>query len=185
MNRYLFCAVVAAQLAAAQELQVAIDPATTEVHWTLSGNVHTVHGTFKVKRGQIRFDPATGTASGELVVDAASGESGNKDRDRRMHTSIIESEKYTEIAFVPDKILGPINLAGDSALQIHGRFRIHGAEREATLPAQTHFAGKQMTATLHFPVPYVQWQIKNPSNFLFRVSPMVDIDIQAVGTVTP
>jgi len=167
------------------EKQVVVDPAATEVHWTLPGNLHTVHGTFKLKRGQVRFDPATGAASGELVVDATSGESGNKDRDGRMHSSIIESQKYSEITFVPDKIIGTVNLAGDSTVQIHGAFRIHGAEKEATLAAQTHIEGQQLKATLHFPIPYVQWKMKNPSNFLFRVNAVVDIDIQAAGTVSP
>jgi len=181
----LLCSLVLMPLAYGAEMQVVLDPASTEVHWTLPGNLHTVHGTFKLKRGQVRFDPATGAASGELVVDATSGESGNKERDGRMHSSIIESQKYSEIAFIPDKVIGAVNLAGDSAVQIHGAFRIHGTQKEATLAAQTHIEGQQMKATLHFPIPYVQWQMKNPSNFLFRVNAVVDIAIQAAGTVSP
>lgn len=184
MTRLLF-AVSVAPFVFAQERQVTINPAATEVHWILSGNVHTVHGTFKLKRGEVRFDPATGAASGELVVDALSGESGNSDRDSRMHKAIIESQKFSDIVFLPDRVVGAVNLAGDSTVQLHGRFHIHGVEKEASLPLQTHIEGKQIKATLHFPIPYVQWQMKNPSNFLLRVSPVVDIDIQAGGTITP
>jgi polyisoprenoid-binding protein YceI len=62
-----------------------VDPAQSTVHWSLDSSLHTVHGTFKVKRGTVTVDPATGKAKGEIVVDAASGESGNDSRDRKMH----------------------------------------------------------------------------------------------------
>jgi len=185
VNRLLVLAVALLPFVYGQEKQVSIDPAATEIHWILPGNVHTVHGTFKLKRGQLRFNPETGAASGELVADATSGESGSKDRDSKMHSSVIESQKYSEIVFMPDKVIGAVNLAGESTVQIHGRFRIHGTEQEATLPATTHIEGTRIKATLHFPIPYVQWKMKNPSNFLFRVNPAVDIEIQAVGTIAP
>ena len=45
--------------------------------------------TFRLKRGSIQFDNATGAASGELVVDSASGESGSDGRDKKMHKDIL------------------------------------------------------------------------------------------------
>jgi hypothetical protein len=61
----------------AQESVFILDPAKSTVEFTLGASLHTVHGTFKVKSGEIHFDPAKGTASGAIVVDALSGESGN------------------------------------------------------------------------------------------------------------
>ena len=46
------------------------------ISFFLESSAHSVHGTFRVKRGNISFDSATGKAGGEIVVDAASGESG-------------------------------------------------------------------------------------------------------------
>ena len=46
----------------AQEMQVALDPARTEIHYTLGATAHSVHGTFKLKSGVVRYDPATGKA---------------------------------------------------------------------------------------------------------------------------
>ena len=39
--------------------------------------------------------------------------------------------------------------------------------------------------TTHIDIPYVQWGLKNPSNFLLRVSDNVTIEIQATGRVNP
>ena len=58
---------------AAQEMVLDLDPAKSQVNFTLPDVVHTVHGTFKLKGGAISFDPATGKATGEVIVDVTSG----------------------------------------------------------------------------------------------------------------
>jgi len=52
-----------------------------------------VHGTFQLKSGTIRFDPATSTASGAVIVDVTSGASGSAARDRKMHKDVLESQR--------------------------------------------------------------------------------------------
>src|SRR5271157_3566062 len=61
----------------ASEIVLTLDPAQSKVHWTLDSTLHTVHGTFALKSGNVHFDPETGRAGGKLVVYAPSGESGN------------------------------------------------------------------------------------------------------------
>ena len=174
-----FCAAVTAAPTLGQEIALDLDPARTIVEFTLADVLHTVHGNFKLKHGAIRFDPATGKISGEVVVDAASGESGSPARDRRMHKNILESERYPEIVFTPDHVEGTVAPVGVSQVQVHGTFRIHGAGHELTLPVQVRIANGQATATTHFTVPYVKWGMKNPSNLFLRVSEKVDIGITA------
>ena len=88
---------------AAQETAFQLDPAQTSVKFTLGDVLHTVRGTFRLKRGSLEFDPASGGISGEIVVDAKSGESGSGMRDRKMNKEILESDRYPEIAFHPDR----------------------------------------------------------------------------------
>lgn len=71
--------------APAQEAVLELNPAQTQVSFTLGNVLHTVHGTFKLKQGTVKFDPATGHASGLVVVDATSGDSGSHARDHKMH----------------------------------------------------------------------------------------------------
>ena len=60
-----------------QQMQVTLNPAQTKIAWTLGGTMHDVHGTFTLKSGAVKFDPRSGDASGGIIVDATSGESGN------------------------------------------------------------------------------------------------------------
>jgi polyisoprenoid-binding protein YceI len=178
-------ALLAAASIPAQDTVLQFDPAETKVQFTLGDALHTVHGSFVLKRGNIRFNPLTGNAAGELVVDAASGASGSGARDRRMHQNILESVLFPEIVFRPDRVAGQVKPEGASQVEIHGVFLIHGAGHELTLPVAIEAAGGQYTATTHFALPYVAWGMKNPSNLLLRVSDKVEIAIQTVGRMAP
>jgi polyisoprenoid-binding protein YceI len=179
----------------AQETVVTLDSAQTRIEFTLGATLHTVHGSFRLKSGEIRFDPGTGKASGKVVVDATSGESGNASRDKKMHREILESEKFAEIVFTPTQVKGALNPAAVSQLEVSGVFRLHGAGHAVTLdvaiqPLGTSQAGARQTkdqlqAATQFTIPYVQWGLKNPSSFLLRVSEKVDIEVHAVGKLTP
>ena len=54
-----------------------------------------------MKRGTLQLDPGAGTLTGEIVVDAKSGDTGSKMRDGKMHREVLESEQYPEITFRP------------------------------------------------------------------------------------
>jgi hypothetical protein len=81
-------------------------------------------------------------------------------------------------------VQGKVALDGDSQVQVHGIFGIHGAEHELLVPAQVRMTPGQAGATLKFQVPYVKWGMKNPSTFVLRVKDTVEIDITASATVT-
>jgi len=170
---FLLLACAAALCAADTVLQ--LDPARTQIAFTLSDPLHTVHGTFKLKRGNIRFDPETGKASGEIVIDVASGESGSGMRDRRMHKDVLESKKYPEAVFTPNRVDGHL---GQTEMTVYGMFRIHGAEHEMTMNFKVTAEGGGYAATAHFAIPYVQWGMKDPSNFLLKVSDKVEMDVK-------
>jgi polyisoprenoid-binding protein YceI len=156
-------------------------PAKTSVNFTLGDVLHTVHGSFNVKGGTVHFDPASNKISGEILVDAASGNSGSDGRDKKMHNEVLESARYPDIAFRPDRVEGRVADLGASTIQVHGMFSIHGAEHEITIPVQVEMGPGWWTAVLNFEVPYVEWGMKNPSTFLLRVDQSVDIKIQASG----
>src|SRR5579862_7573292 len=155
------------------------------IEFTLGASLHTVHGTFKLKRGEIHFDPAKGTATGAMVVDALSGESGNEGRDKKMHQEILDSPKFSEIVFIPSRIQGTIAPQGTSQVTVSGVMKLHGQDHDMALtfavqpgtPGQAHAISK-------FSVPYVKWGLKNPSTFLLRVTDSVDIDVHASGQLT-
>ena len=162
-----------------------LNPADTKVNFTLGATMHTVHGTFQPLRGRIEYTAATGALHGEIVVDAESGASGDAARDQKMHAEVLESEKYPQITFRPDRVEGRLAVTGESTVQVHGILAIHGAEHELTVPATVKVEGGHWAASVRFSVPYVQWGMKNPSSFLLRVSKSVDLEIAAMGRVRP
>ncbi len=72
---------------------------------------------------------------------------------------------------------GKVAPEGVSQIQVHGVFRIHGAEHEIIVPVEVRMAGGKATASAHFTIPYVKWGMKNPSTFLLRVSDHVEVDV--------
>ncbi|HEV2315689.1 MAG TPA: YceI family protein [Candidatus Acidoferrales bacterium] len=180
----ILCAITFSASVQAQSVTLNLDPAQTKITFTLGATLHTVDGSFKLKSGAIQFNPATGEASGDVVVDATSGESGNDSRDRKMHKSVLESQNYPEIVFVPERVQGPVSLSGDSHVQIQGLVKLHGNQHEITIPADIQVTGAQLTANLHFAIPYVEWGLKDPSTFVLRVEKKVDVTIHADGSLS-
>jgi polyisoprenoid-binding protein YceI len=161
-----------------------LDASSSRAAFTLGDVLHTVHGAFKVKRGSIQFDPTTGSSSGEIVVDATSGESGSGARDKRMHRNILESRLFPEITFVPSGLRGTVSPAGESKVEIDGTFTIHGSSHRLTASAVVTVAGDRLQTKVHFVVPYVLWGMKNPSTLFLKVGETVDIDLDATGHIT-
>ncbi len=184
---------VAAALAAGQqaaapanhELLLQLDPGRSGADIILAATLHTVKGTFLLKRGVIHFDPATGKASGEIAFDATSGKTGNSSRDHKMHKDVIESGRYPEIVFRPDRADGELAVPGVSTLQVHGMFTMHGAEHEVTFPVEMTFAGNSWNANASFQIPYVHWGMKNPSVLFLRVDDVVQVRFHASGSTGP
>lgn len=186
----LFFVAAHPQAISAQESVVKLDPGNSTVNFTLGATLHTVHGSFKMKRGEIRFDPTTGKASGSIVVDATSGESGDSSRDHKMHKEIIESAKYPEIVFSPTRLIArpghtlkeTLDQKGTTQVQANGIFRLHGQDHEVTLDLAVQNDGTgHVQISSSFPIPYIKWGLKNPNTFILRVSDTVQLEIHASG----
>jgi len=169
------------RFAYAQETTLTLDPEKTAVSFTLEATWHTVHGRFRLKSGVVRFDPATGAASGTVVVDATSGETGNKRRDRNMHKDVLQSERYPEITFTPTRITGSFVARGQSSVSVEGVLRLCGSDHSITLPFDVQTEAGDLHATTRFTVPYVAWGLKDPSTFLLHVTDKVEMSVAAGG----
>jgi polyisoprenoid-binding protein YceI len=169
--------------AAASEIVLTVNPDQSTVNWSVDSTLHRVHGTFTVKKGILRFDPETGHAGGEIVVNANSGESGNNSRDARMHKEILETPKYPDVIFRPTQLEGKVAVSGPSDGQLHGVFYVHGADHDLIAPVHAELSGDHWKGTAKFEVPYVKWGIKDPSNFLLKVKPLVNVELELSGEV--
>ena len=175
---------VVSQAAAAEDLALQLDPQKTSVNFVLGDVLHTVRGTFRLKGGSLNLNRASGKLTGQIVVDAKSGASGNGMRDRKMHREVIESDRFPEISFRPDRVEGVVAAQGASSVSVHGIFSIHGSDHDVTIPAQVEMLPDRWNATLRFSVPYVKWGMKNPSTLFLKVTESVEIDVNATGNIS-
>jgi polyisoprenoid-binding protein YceI len=171
------------QTAVQPGIELSLDTAQSKVHYVVDTTLHTVHGTFALKSGTLQFDPGSGKASGEIVVFATSGESGNSSRDEKMHNEILESGKFPDVIFRPSQIEGKVASSGSSDVKVHGTFELHGNSHEIVVPVHAEMNGASWKGTGKFDVPYIQWGLKNPSNFLLKVQPVVNVELEMAGSV--
>jgi polyisoprenoid-binding protein YceI len=168
--------------AATHEIALTLDPAQTKLHFSVDSTLHMVHGTFAVKSGSLQFDPQTGKTSGAIVVNAVSGETGNNSRDQRMHKEILETWKFAEATFRPSQIDGQVSLTTPSDFKMKGIITLHGTDHELVADVHSVFTGDHWKGTAKFDVPYTKWGIKDPSNFLLKVKPVVNVELELSGT---
>lgn len=168
--------------ASVHEVALEIDPAQSKVHFMVDSTLHTVHGTFTLKSGSVHFDPEGGKASGEIVVFTTSGDSGNSSRDERMHKEILETGKFPEAVFRPEQIEGKVTRTGNSDVKLHGVISLHGSDHEIVVPVHAELAAGHWKGTAKFDVPYVQWGVKDPSNWLLKVKPVVNVEVEMAGS---
>jgi polyisoprenoid-binding protein YceI len=174
-------AAIAQSVDSARAVVLAVDAAQSKVNFTLGTTLHTVHGTFALKRGTLRVEQ-DGKASGEIAADSASGQSGDSGRDKKMHKDVLESAKYTEVVFRPDRVDGKFPARGTVSVQMHGTFVLHGSEHELMVPVNGEITGSHWHGTGTFKIPYVEWGLKSPSNFILKADPVVEVELELVGT---
>jgi polyisoprenoid-binding protein YceI len=158
-----------------------LDPKATSVEFTFGATLHTVNGSLRAKQGTVRIETDTGAASGWVVLDATSAQTGNARRDRKMHEKILESRRFPDIVFDVKRISGKINLTGRSELQLEGILDFHGDRHPLSLPVVANSDGSRVTATGSLVIPYVNWGLRDPSFLLLRVEKDVRVTVKAAG----
>lgn len=170
-------------LAAGEMIVFHLDAEETSVDFQLGATLHTVQGSLGSASGRIAFDPASGLAAGEVVIDLTGAETGVERRDSKMHEKILETDRFPKAVYrveridVPDRHLE----LGRNDLQLHGTLEFHGATHPVSVPAVASLEGDRVSATAWIEVPYVEWGLPDPSFFVLRVGKSVRVEIEAAG----
>lgn len=174
--------------AGANELEWVLDPSQSLVRFSLGARLHTVEGTMTVTEGLLRFPEAGGPASGRIVVDATSAQTGNSRRDANMHGDVLESARHPEIVFAAEHLRrlerapardveGPRSFD----VELQGTLAIHGSRVPLTIPATVTRDGNRAVIDGSFTAPYVDWGLAYVGNFLLPIDEEARVDVTAVG----
>ena len=170
--------------ALAQHSTFTVNPDASKVNMTLKTNHDTVLGTFHVQSGAIEYGNTAKTIGGTVVVAAGSGNTGNESRDKKMDKDILDTQKYSTVTFAPKSFTGAIAPSGDSTIQVTGVITLLGTPHDIVIPMQINIEGENGTAKANFPIPYVQWGLKDPSFFVLKAQKEVDINLNLMGKIS-
>ena len=182
---WIFAALGAAGPLGAAPAILVLDPDTTQIRFDVDSTLHRVKGTARLVAGEVRFDTEGGAVSGRIEIDPRSLETGNGMRDDVLHEDVLESERFPGMSFLPERA-DVVALEGREAeVRISGRITIHGSEHPLVVPARVSVEGDRVEITARFPIPYVEWGMQDPGNFLLRVDDVVNVEVEAVGRLDP
>jgi len=177
-------AVVLAPLgAAAEERVLTLHPEKTSVTFTVKATIHDVDGVIALDSGQIRFDPDTGAASGQVTLDLRRAETGNRLRDREMRQNVFETERFPLVVFRPSRMHGILLPSSVSDILLVGIVVMHGTEHAFRLPIKVRVDGESVSAETAFEIPYVAWGMRNPSLLLLRVAPAAAVTVKTEASL--
>lgn len=180
----VLCALAPAALSA-EEHTFALDAENTKLSFELGATGHDVHGLLFATAGELHFDTETGTASGELRLDSRLTATGNKKRDKTMHKKVLKSEEHPLIVFRAERIEGDVAVSGTSEFDVIGTVELLGAVHDLTLHTVAEIQDGEVSAKVTLEVPFVEWGLHDPSMLVLRVAKVVQVSIDARGTLDP
>ncbi|MDX1649796.1 MAG: YceI family protein [Myxococcota bacterium] len=146
---------------------------------------HTVRGRFDLERGAVRFDPDTGEVAGEVVVDAASGDTGIDRRDRVMHTEILASADHPHIVLRPLRLRNVRREPDRLEATLEAELVLRGEPHTLAFPVTGRREDGRGVVEARFEVPYVDWGLPDPDRLLLRVDDVVHVEVRAEGALEP
>ena len=169
--------------AAAAMQTLTLDPAATKIEFVLGATLHSAEGSIRVEKGLIEFDADKGSASGEIVIDAASAETGLASRDRNMHAEVLESARFPKMVFRAQRLEVQRRDATSADVTLRGVLDMHGQELPLALPAKLVARNGRIDIEIAFDLPYVDWGVRDYSNFVLRVDRFVSVKVHGEGVL--
>jgi polyisoprenoid-binding protein YceI len=179
----LFCAFSMAASATAATQTLTLDPVATKIEFVLGATLHSADGTIRLEQGIVEFDPDVGTASGAIVIDATSAETGLASRDHNMHADVLESARFPRMTFRANRLEVARRDATSADVTLHGILSMHGQEHPLALPAQLVAHDGRVSIEIAFDLPYVEWGVPDYSNFVLRVDRFVHVKVHGEGVL--
>lgn len=168
---------------AASELHIDLDPQLTVISFRLQATLHSVHGSAALAAGSLSLNTENGAMYGAVKIDATTAETGNKKRDKKMHGKVLLTADHPEIVLRARRLEGELAPQGASDVTLHGEIEILGQSHEIGIPSHIEIDDEHFTASFEFEVPYVDWGLEDPSTFVLRVAKVVQVNVEAVGTI--
>jgi polyisoprenoid-binding protein YceI len=163
-----------------------IAPGRSTVRFELDATGHTVHGASSQVSGAVQFDPNNLSREARVAfrVEAATLDTGNRTRDKKMRTSHLETDKFPRIEFESSKIeaLAPSLREGESQeLKVTGFLSLHGVKRSLSFPVKAARHGKELTVSGATTLKMTDYAIPLPKFLFFSVKDEVKVSFDVAA----
>lgn len=127
-----------------------VDPAHSQVTFSVTHMIGTVQGRFRDFQGEIVYEPDKPQAcSVSMTVQAVSLDTQNNTRDKRLRAAnFLNTDQFTTLSFVSRKV----QLLDPGHLSVEGDMTIHGVTRPMTVTVALTTGGDQAEFTTDFVV---------------------------------
>lgn len=196
-------AAAGASAAAGGAVRLAVVPRQSSLTFTIHRPGETIDGAAREFSGEVVLDPADPGAGGSVVlsVAAASLETGNRIRDRKMRRAHLEVERFPAIVFRSTSIqVGPAREgtspapgaarpAGGPAQRkalVEGILSLHGADRSVLVPAAIRYDNGLFTADGSVVLTYSDYGIPIPRFLWLLMDDEIQVRFHIVaGSLSP
>lgn len=177
----LICS-LATPAAIAKTSRFKVDPALSEVAFTLDPPLRVVGKTQEIK-GEVTgnlANPASIRAQFELPLTSL--KTGNKRRDKTMCEKCFETDQYPIIHFTLMRILTPKSVTPGTKgpIEIEGTFDLHGVQKKERFSADVANDSERLVVTAQFPLLLSDYKIERPKILFFRVSDKVTVSANLI-----
>jgi|GEM_PF-747428 len=171
-------------------LHYTILPSRSTVRFDAHATGHTVHGISHQVSGKVNFDPEDLSRKAEVSfkVEAASLDTDNKSRDKKMREAHLDTARYPVIAFQSTKAeaIAPTLRADETQeMKVTGTLALHGTEKRITFPVKAVRRGQELVVTGETSLLMTDYGIPIPGFLFMKVKDEVKVMFEVVATPTP
>jgi len=167
-------------------LKFKILPVRSSVRFDARATGHTVHGVTQQVSGEVVFDPEdlAKNARVTLQVQAATLNTGNKVRDRKMRESHLETERHPLIGFRSSKVeaIAPSLREGETQeMNVSGTLSLHGVDRNIVFPVKAVRRGGDLLVSGETTLRMSDYGIPVPGFLFVKVQDQVKVMFEVVA----
>lgn len=171
---------------AGSSVRLEVIPQQSEVQFVSDAVLETFSGKTKNVSGWLECDvEKLGATRASFIVQAASLNTGNRLRDKRMRNDFLETDKFSDIRFDLKRVVSPVSrLESGKKVELTGEgdFLIHGVTRNESIPLQVTYdqGQKSVTVQSQFPIRLSDYQIERPQVLWFKLAETVEVKLNFV-----
>ena len=166
-----------------------IAPGRSTVRFEAQATGHTVHGVTQQVSGVVSFNPDDLARKAEVSfqLQAASLDTGNKSRDKKMREAHLQTDQHPVIGFRSSKVeaIAPTLRDGETQeMKVTGTLALHGTDKVITFPVKAVRRGTELTVTGETTLRMTDYGIPIPGFLFIKVKDEVKVMFEVVATAT-